>query len=66
MATVLDGLPLVELSPDPDDNVILATAIKAKADCIVSGDRSDLLSLKEAEGIPVITARRALDRCTSP
>ncbi|MDZ7669869.1 MAG: putative toxin-antitoxin system toxin component, PIN family [Gammaproteobacteria bacterium] len=30
-ATVLQELPTVELSPDPDDNAILATAISGKA-----------------------------------
>jgi predicted nucleic acid-binding protein len=31
-ATVLQELPDVELSPDPDDNPILATAIAGMAD----------------------------------
>ena len=31
-AHVLHGLPSVNISPDPDDNVILATAIAAKAE----------------------------------
>ena len=61
-ALVLAELPLVDLSPDPEDNPILATAIAAKADLIVSGDQRHMLSLGEVEGIPVVTAREALER----
>ena len=61
-ALVLAELPLVDLSPDPKDNPILATAIAAKADLTVSGDQRHMLSLGEVEGIPVVTAREALER----
>ncbi|MDE2755812.1 MAG: putative toxin-antitoxin system toxin component, PIN family [Acidobacteriota bacterium] len=61
-ALVLAELPLVDLSPDPKDNPILATAIAAKADLIVSGDERHVLLLGEVEGIPVVTAREALER----
>ena len=61
-ALVLAELPLVDLSPDPEDNPILATAIAAKADLIASGDQRHMLSLGEVEGIPVVTAREALER----
>lgn len=46
---------------DPNDNMILATAIAADADVIVTGDR-DLLVLQEYEGIAIVTAREFLDR----
>jgi hypothetical protein len=46
---------------DPNDNMILATAVAADADAIVTGDR-DLLVLQEYEGIPIVTAREFLDR----
>ena len=61
-ALVLVKLPLVRLSRDPKDNPVLATAIAAKADLIVSGDQRHMLSLGEVEGIPVVTAREALER----
>lgn len=60
-AIVLEELPEVSLSPDPADNFILAIAIAGKADYLVTGDKRDLLFLKEAEGIPIITARAALE-----
>ena len=61
-AIVLDVLPEVDISPDPADNPILATAIAGNADLIVSGDKKHVLSLGEVRGIPVVTARDALDR----
>jgi len=61
-AVVLRELPVVDLSSDPDDNPILATAIAGKADLLVTGDKKHLLALRVVEGIPVVTAREALSR----
>ncbi len=55
-----EAWPDTRLSADPDDNVILATAIAGGADMIVTGDKSHLLELKSAEGIPIVTPRAAL------
>lgn len=52
----------MDLSPDPKDNPILAAAIAGKADLIVSGDKHHMLALGTAGGIPVVTAREALER----
>ena len=52
----------MNLSPDPKDNQILAAAITGKADLIVSGDKKHLLALGEVEGVPIVTAREALER----
>ena len=46
---------------DPDDDAVLALAIAAQADLIVSGD-DDLLSLTHFEGIPILTPVQALER----
>lgn len=46
---------------DPDDDVVLATAIAAKADLIVSGD-VHLLDLKSHAGIRILNAAEALER----
>ncbi len=61
-AVVLHELPVVDLSPDPDDNPILATAIAGKADLLVTGDKKHLLVLEVVEGIRVVSAREALIR----
>ncbi len=60
-ALILDAPPDVDLSPDPKDNPILAAAIAGKADLIVSGDKKHMLALGAVEGIPIVTAREALD-----
>lgn len=65
-AVILDAPPDVNLSPDPRDNPILAAAIAGKADLIVSGDKKHMLALGEVEGIPIVTARDALDRLANP
>lgn len=44
---------------DPDDDTVLACALAAHADAIVSGD-DDLLTLKEFQRIPIITAAQAI------
>ena len=61
-ALILDAPPDVNLSPDPKDNPILAAAIAGNADLIVSGDKKHMLALGEVEGIPIVTARDALNR----
>ncbi|HAO10900.1 MAG TPA: putative toxin-antitoxin system toxin component, PIN family [Planktothrix sp. UBA8407] len=45
---------------DPNDGIILATAIAAQADSIITGDR-DLLTLENYENIPILTARDFLN-----
>lgn len=48
------------VSPDADDDAVLAAAQAAKADLIVSGDRKHLLILKRFEGIPIVTVAQAV------
>lgn len=45
---------------DPDDDIVVATAIAAHANLIVSGD-DDLLRLEEIANIAVVTAVDALN-----
>ena len=61
-ALFLDEPPVANLSPDPKDNPILAIAIAGRVDLIVSGDKKHMLALGEVDGIPVVTARAALER----
>ncbi len=53
-------MPPPELG-DPDDLHVLACAVGASADAVVTGDK-DLLTLKVFEGIPIINAGEALKR----
>ena len=59
---VVTDLPDVSVSPDPDDNPILATAIAGRADLIVSGDKKHMLALGRIHGIPIVTAAVAAGR----
>ena len=62
LAEVLDPPPLAQpVCRDPDDDAVLALAIAAQADFVVSGD-DDLLSLASFEGIPILTPAQALER----
>ena len=46
---------------DVDDDQVIAAALAARADLVISGD-ADLLSVEDFEGIAIITAREAVDR----
>lgn len=59
---VPEPLPNVDISPDPDDNVVLATALAGKADALVTGDKKDLLTLADRAAIRIWSARDASKR----
>ena len=46
---------------DIDDDQVIAAAVTANADLIVSGD-GDLIGMKQYQGIPILTAARAVER----
>lgn len=50
---------------DPDDDLVLACALAAQAEVIVSGD-DDLLSLGVYAGVPILTAPAFLARLRPP
>lgn len=57
-AVVLQQLPRIDVSVDPDDNPLLATAVAGEADYLVSGDKSGVLALKKIHNTQILTARR--------
>lgn len=60
LAEIVDPLPLpAPVSRDPDDDHVLACALAAGADLVVSRDR-DLLDLHEYQGIPILASADAL------
>lgn len=56
----IDDLNVPELR-DPDDNMVLATAIASQADAIITGDQ-DLLVLAEYQGIKIMAAQDFLQQ----
>ncbi len=57
LAVMCDPLPSVSISPDPDDDFLLAVAQVAEADYLVTGDKNDLLVLKSHGCTRITTAR---------
>ena len=51
---------------DPKDDMIVATAVAAAADYLVTGDRRHLIQLGAYEGIKIVTPRAFLDRLDDP
>ena len=52
------------IAEDPDDDAVLACAVQANAEAIVSGD-GHLLTLKVYRGIPILTAAQFLSKLES-
>jgi putative PIN family toxin of toxin-antitoxin system len=59
LALAVRPVPVPRLAPDPDDDVVIGTAIAAKADLAVTGDRA-LLSVVEYDGGRIVSVREAL------
>jgi putative PIN family toxin of toxin-antitoxin system len=48
--------------PDPDDEMVLGTAINGKADAIVTFNRADFVGIQEEFGVEVLSPMDALKR----
>ena len=59
-AIVVADLNILKRSPDPKDDMLLATAVAGQADLLVTGDKRDILALGTVEGIPICTAPDAM------
>ena len=63
LAVVVSPADVPRVVPtDPDDDHVLAAALAGAADLIASGDKRDLLPLGSYRGIPIVTAREAVER----
>jgi putative PIN family toxin of toxin-antitoxin system len=66
LATLVLPAPIAPaILDDPDDDAVLACAVAAQANCIVSGDKH-LLVLDSYQNIPILTAPDALARLSAP
>ncbi len=61
LATMAANLPVLDVSPDPYDNFLLAMAQMAKADLLVTGDKHGLLALSSHQATRIVTARVAVE-----
>jgi hypothetical protein len=57
LAKTVSALPRVERSPDPTDDFLLALSESGKADYLVTGDKSGLLTLARHKATRIISAR---------
>ncbi len=59
MAKVVRPTASPRIAPDPDDDVVIGTALAAKADLLVTGDRM-LLSVAAHQGTRIVSVAEAL------
>jgi uncharacterized protein len=50
------------VADDADDDHVIAAAVAARAELIVTGDRKHLLPIGSHQGIAIVTAREVVDR----
>ncbi len=65
LATVQTDLPDVQRSSDPNDDFLLALAQAGQAQYLVTGDKSDLLVLREHVGTTIVKASWFIGRILS-
>ena len=59
LAALVRPTPTPRIAPDPDDDVVIGTALAAKADLIVTGDKP-LLSVADYQGVRLVGVSQAL------
>lgn len=65
LALIVQPLPISPtIIADPDDDHVLACALAAQAELIVSGDKH-LLDLGEYQNIEIVTAAKSMERIRS-
>lgn len=63
LTTMVRPTPVSGVAPDPDDDVVIGTALAAKADWIVTGDRP-FLSLTAHQEIRIVSVNEAVRTIT--
>ena len=64
LTVVVRPTPVSGIAPDPDDDVVIGTALAAKADWIVTGDQP-LLSVATYQGIQIVSVSEAAKSASS-
>ncbi len=64
LAALVRPTPVPRLAPDPDDDVVIGTALAANAEFIVTGDRT-LRSLNEYQNVKLVSVRETVQRLQS-
>ena len=59
LAALVHPTTVPRIAPDPDDDVVIGTAIAAKAEFIVTGDKP-LLTVIEHEGVKIVGVAHAI------
>jgi len=59
LAKVVRTVPIAPTAPDPDDDVVIATALAASADFLVTGDRA-LRAVGQYQDIRIVTVAETL------
>lgn len=65
LAIVVRPLPVPRIAPDPDDDVVIGTALAARADCLVTGDGA-LLSVGAYETVRITGVAETLAMIAHP
>lgn len=60
LAALVRPVATPRIAPDPDDDVVIGTALAAKADLIVTGDKP-LLSVSEHQGVRIVSVAEAIE-----
>ena len=63
-AIIISNLPEINISPDPEDNLIISCAIGANANYIVSGDKKHVLPIKNIQGIKILSPTEFIEELT--
>ena len=59
LTTLVRPAPIPRVTPDPDDDVVIGTALAARADCIVTGDHT-FLAVGEYRGVQIVSVAVAV------
>jgi len=60
LAALVRPVTTPRIAPDPDDDVVIGTALAAKADLVVTGDKP-LLSVSEHQGVRIASVAQAIE-----